>query len=457
MQLTSLGKNIEFYRKAKKLSQEELAQKSEVTRSFLSSIEKGRKNISIQTLARLCEGLGIEIADVFSRISLEGGEELGTRRFARFLKLGGTWDMVTGEAGLQGAGQLDDEQFAALERKGKSERELLDELVTLFAAQEATREVGAYFRWAKKVRRFIKGPFIPLFSGDSSHYRSSLIAAALAYIFKQLKRAPRIPLLIGMGTDTADLFLPLLDAFLFDSNVQPVLVTGANRSHHESDSDAPQNFNDLALAAHLPLAPGAYYIFDGLIYRSGDLVKVDPREAPHALEGMTTFFAPHRTHLKLANLERSFQPAATSRYEGEQVQAWSATAIFQNLEKILTINAGHLNSVEFETEMILDPRWKAVIVQSHALGNLNNPLKEALITAVKQGKIVVNVSRCLVPEISNRYVASTSTVDGIIDGSTVSANLARGLVLRALLENQTTINVQALFDHYAKGMGKSTL
>ena len=59
-ELKKIGKTIAAMRKAKKLSQEDLAGLAEMDRSFLSEIENGHKNFSILVLFRLAEALGVK-------------------------------------------------------------------------------------------------------------------------------------------------------------------------------------------------------------------------------------------------------------------------------------------------------------------------------------------------------------------------------------------------------------
>ena len=68
-----IGVRITELRKAKNLSQQKFAYEADLERSFLSHIEKGRKNISVETLQRILEGLEIPIKEFFdSEIFING-------------------------------------------------------------------------------------------------------------------------------------------------------------------------------------------------------------------------------------------------------------------------------------------------------------------------------------------------------------------------------------------------
>lgn len=60
-----VAENIERYRKEKGLTQEELAEKAGLNRSYFWDIENGR-NISIKTAYRIARALGIKLSDLLN-------------------------------------------------------------------------------------------------------------------------------------------------------------------------------------------------------------------------------------------------------------------------------------------------------------------------------------------------------------------------------------------------------
>jgi transcriptional regulator with XRE-family HTH domain len=60
-----IGLRITQLRKEKKLSQQKFSYEADIERSFLTHIEKGRKNISVGTLERILTALEISIKDFF--------------------------------------------------------------------------------------------------------------------------------------------------------------------------------------------------------------------------------------------------------------------------------------------------------------------------------------------------------------------------------------------------------
>ena len=60
-----LGKSVRYYRKRAELSQEKLAEKAELSTVFISHIERGVENVSVDALARIANALGIQLRDLF--------------------------------------------------------------------------------------------------------------------------------------------------------------------------------------------------------------------------------------------------------------------------------------------------------------------------------------------------------------------------------------------------------
>ena len=60
------GQNIKQIRKRMNMSQKELATKMEISQSYLSDIESGRKNLSIKTVKKLAGSLGLSVTDLFN-------------------------------------------------------------------------------------------------------------------------------------------------------------------------------------------------------------------------------------------------------------------------------------------------------------------------------------------------------------------------------------------------------
>jgi transcriptional regulator with XRE-family HTH domain len=62
-----LARNLRIYRQQRGLSQEELAHKADVDRTYVSALERCVYGVSIDVLARLAVALEIEAADLLQR------------------------------------------------------------------------------------------------------------------------------------------------------------------------------------------------------------------------------------------------------------------------------------------------------------------------------------------------------------------------------------------------------
>jgi len=67
---TALGKNIKLVRNQRQYSQEVLAEKANISITFLSSIERGLKYPKPAVLSQIAESLGVEVYELFKTNSL---------------------------------------------------------------------------------------------------------------------------------------------------------------------------------------------------------------------------------------------------------------------------------------------------------------------------------------------------------------------------------------------------
>ena len=60
------GKRIKHYRTQKGYSQEELAFKAGLDRTYIASVESGKRNVSIQTIKKFLDALELTFSEFFS-------------------------------------------------------------------------------------------------------------------------------------------------------------------------------------------------------------------------------------------------------------------------------------------------------------------------------------------------------------------------------------------------------
>lgn len=61
----AFGDRIRELRELAKLSQEALAESSGLHRTYISSIERGQRNVTLTNIYALAHGLGVEIRELF--------------------------------------------------------------------------------------------------------------------------------------------------------------------------------------------------------------------------------------------------------------------------------------------------------------------------------------------------------------------------------------------------------
>jgi transcriptional regulator with XRE-family HTH domain len=64
--LVKFGKKVREERGKQKLSQEELAARAGVHRTYIGMIERAEKNITLENVEKICKALGLSVQDFFS-------------------------------------------------------------------------------------------------------------------------------------------------------------------------------------------------------------------------------------------------------------------------------------------------------------------------------------------------------------------------------------------------------
>ncbi|MFC3748700.1 helix-turn-helix domain-containing protein [Paenibacillus sp. GCM10012306] len=59
-----VGSNVKALRKKRGLSQEQLGERVQQPQSYIGGIERGEKNISLETLQKLCSALGVRPSEI---------------------------------------------------------------------------------------------------------------------------------------------------------------------------------------------------------------------------------------------------------------------------------------------------------------------------------------------------------------------------------------------------------
>ena len=66
-----IGARVKEIRNKKGLTQEQLSERMEINPKYLSSIERGNENPTLNTLIKLSESLEVDLGEIFSLIQIE--------------------------------------------------------------------------------------------------------------------------------------------------------------------------------------------------------------------------------------------------------------------------------------------------------------------------------------------------------------------------------------------------
>ena len=64
----AFGSCVRQFRTETGLSQEKFALKINMDRTYFASVESGRRNISIENIKKIADGLGLSLADLFTAV-----------------------------------------------------------------------------------------------------------------------------------------------------------------------------------------------------------------------------------------------------------------------------------------------------------------------------------------------------------------------------------------------------
>jgi transcriptional regulator with XRE-family HTH domain len=65
------GTTVKFRREELKLTQEDLAEKAGIHRTYLSDVERGTRNVSLVNIERLAESLSMTMSELFVAVELQ--------------------------------------------------------------------------------------------------------------------------------------------------------------------------------------------------------------------------------------------------------------------------------------------------------------------------------------------------------------------------------------------------
>ena len=70
--LSEFGKKIQTLRNQRSISQERLAELSDLDRTYISSVERGRRNVSVLNIIKLADALGVAPSSLLENLGGSG-------------------------------------------------------------------------------------------------------------------------------------------------------------------------------------------------------------------------------------------------------------------------------------------------------------------------------------------------------------------------------------------------
>ena len=70
----SFGDSIKYFRNQLGISQEKFALSIDMDRTYYASVESGKRNVSLQNIEKIANGLNISISEIFNYIEKRGNE-----------------------------------------------------------------------------------------------------------------------------------------------------------------------------------------------------------------------------------------------------------------------------------------------------------------------------------------------------------------------------------------------
>ena len=79
-ELLAMGQAIRRFRRRLKISQEELARRCDLHRTYLSDLERGNRNLSFLSLLAVARGLGSTISELTRNVETGGAQNLSAAK-----------------------------------------------------------------------------------------------------------------------------------------------------------------------------------------------------------------------------------------------------------------------------------------------------------------------------------------------------------------------------------------
>lgn len=67
----TIGNNLRTFRRSKRITQDSLAELCDLHRNYVGAVERGERNITLDTMVRLADGLGVTVPELLKELSFD--------------------------------------------------------------------------------------------------------------------------------------------------------------------------------------------------------------------------------------------------------------------------------------------------------------------------------------------------------------------------------------------------
>ena len=67
----TIGNNLRAFRRSKRITQDSLAELCDLHRNYVGAVERGERNITLDTMVRLADGLGVTVPELLKELSFD--------------------------------------------------------------------------------------------------------------------------------------------------------------------------------------------------------------------------------------------------------------------------------------------------------------------------------------------------------------------------------------------------
>lgn len=242
------------------------------------------------------------------------------------------------------------------------------------------------------------------------------------------------------GSDTMAYTASAL-SFMLENLKKPVILTGAQLPIGIGRSDAKENLITSIEIAAQAIVPEVCIYFDYRLFRGNRCIKANA-------EHFEAFKSPNFIHLAEAGLKINYSPINYHTSEGDLIVHTSMSKEIMSLKLFPNMNKTYI-------EYLLRLPYKALVIETFGTGNATTDpwFINALNEALKEGKMIVNVSQCMSGNVSQGLYQTSSTLQrlGVVGARDMTFEAALTKLMFLVGLNKGDSAIKKLFTKSLRG------